>query len=367
MDDTGIDTANKMAADVYSSLLWGNEKVLSYLRRERGFTDDTIRRFHLGYANSTSSILINTLQGNNLKWEHLATSNGDADYFHNRIMIPNVVMGSVVFFSGRAFPSGSPKYLHQRGGIRYLFNEGALGTKPYVFLVESPMSAIALSQYGFPAVAKYGIGARLLRHIHRLTRVYLVPDIDQSRVGEVDALVVGAYLKNNGVEDVRVVTLDGHKDAGDYIVANGKDRFKKLAKAAVQVSEMPEIKVDRGDGPETYSWDWAVEKYFAEKKEGSRNTEAAYIKRNVSLVDVVRDYASVSTGPTMSSARCPIHKDRNPSFKIYHPQDGTDNWYCYGCGNGGDVISFVMMVEDVSFKDAIDLIKSRYLKHTEKK
>lgn len=53
---------------------------------------------------------------------------------------------------------------------------------------------------------------------------------------------------------------------------------------------------------------------------------------------------------------CPFHADSEPSLVVY-PQDG--NYFCFGCGAGGDVIDFVERVNDVSFREAASLLSGR--------
>jgi DNA primase catalytic core len=54
---------------------------------------------------------------------------------------------------------------------------------------------------------------------------------------------------------------------------------------------------------------------------------------------------------------CPFHKDTNPSLSI----DPVKNeWHCFGCGRGGDVIEWVKCAEGVSFNHAVELLKRDY-------
>jgi len=52
-------------------------------------------------------------------------------------------------------------------------------------------------------------------------------------------------------------------------------------------------------------------------------------------------------------ACCPIHKEKTPSFK-YYPKD--NHWHCFGCGQGGDVIDFIMATKDLDFRKAVNFL-----------
>lgn len=57
--------------------------------------------------------------------------------------------------------------------------------------------------------------------------------------------------------------------------------------------------------------------------------------------------------------QCPFHSgDNTPSLKIY---DDQNSWHCYGCGEGGDVIDFVMKIDGLSFKEACKAISGENL------
>jgi len=57
-----------------------------------------------------------------------------------------------------------------------------------------------------------------------------------------------------------------------------------------------------------------------------------------------------------NKALCPFHKESEPSFQVY-PK--TDSFYCFGCGKGGDVFTFIMMTEGVSFVEAVRILANR--------
>ena len=53
---------------------------------------------------------------------------------------------------------------------------------------------------------------------------------------------------------------------------------------------------------------------------------------------------------------CPFHGEKNPSFKV-NPNTGL--WHCFGCGEGGDVFSYVQKRENLEFPDAIRYLADR--------
>lgn len=57
-----------------------------------------------------------------------------------------------------------------------------------------------------------------------------------------------------------------------------------------------------------------------------------------------------------NKALCPFHKENKPSFQVYSK---TGSFYCFGCGKGGDVFTFIMMTEGVSFVEAVRILADR--------
>ncbi|MGV8082794.1 MAG: DNA primase [Coriobacteriia bacterium] len=53
---------------------------------------------------------------------------------------------------------------------------------------------------------------------------------------------------------------------------------------------------------------------------------------------------------------CPFHSEKTPSFKV---DPGTQLWHCFGCGEGGDAIGFLMKTENVEFADAVHILADR--------
>lgn len=79
---------------------------------------------------------------------------------------------------------------------------------------------------------------------------------------------------------------------------------------------------------------------------------AYLIKNNVSMQDILDSYGYEQKKGFIC---CPFHNEDTPSCKIY-----KDSFYCFGCGEHGDAINFVMKVECCSFKSACKIIDSKF-------
>ena len=82
------------------------------------------------------------------------------------------------------------------------------------------------------------------------------------------------------------------------------------------------------------------------------------VKSRLDIVDVVSQYVELRKSGRSHSAFCPFHADtRTPSFVVF-PE--TQSWHCFGaCGEGGDVFSFVMKRENLTFSEALQLLARR--------
>ncbi|MFA5318570.1 MAG: DNA primase [Patescibacteria group bacterium] len=74
------------------------------------------------------------------------------------------------------------------------------------------------------------------------------------------------------------------------------------------------------------------------------------IKSRLDLIEVIREYVPLKAVGVNFQARCPFHREKTPSF-VVSPE--RQIWKCFGCGKGGDVFSFVMEMEGLSFVEAL--------------
>ena len=74
------------------------------------------------------------------------------------------------------------------------------------------------------------------------------------------------------------------------------------------------------------------------------------IKERVDVIGLISRYVSLDKSGANFKGRCPFHKDDTPSM-VVSAEKGL--WHCFGCGEGGDVIAFLMKIERLSFIEAV--------------
>jgi len=83
----------------------------------------------------------------------------------------------------------------------------------------------------------------------------------------------------------------------------------------------------------------------------------ADIKGRLDIVDIVSEYIPLKPGGSGAfKANCPFHQEKTPSFYISRPRQ---TWHCFGCDQGGDLISFVMKMEGMEFREALELLAQK--------
>ncbi|RME68659.1 MAG: DNA primase [Nitrospirae bacterium] len=80
------------------------------------------------------------------------------------------------------------------------------------------------------------------------------------------------------------------------------------------------------------------------------------LKTKVDIVDVVSEYVELKRAGSQFKALCPFHPEKTPSFFV-NPQ--RQFFHCFGCGVGGDVISFVMKYEGLEFMEALEVLSKK--------
>ena len=79
------------------------------------------------------------------------------------------------------------------------------------------------------------------------------------------------------------------------------------------------------------------------------------VRRN-DIVDVVQSYVQLRHRGRTHTGLCPFHNEKTPSFVVY-PEN--QSFYCFGCGAGGDVITFIKKINNVDYVEAVKTLAAR--------
>ena len=227
-----------------------NNHVFDYLHSKRGYTEDTIGRFELGFAvDSWDSLLIYLSKEKKYQNELLLSSglfiqkeNNDSYYdrFKNRVIIPIFnESGNVVGFGGRTISNEEPKYLNSPETL--IFNKGSclyglnvakeeIKKSDFVILTEGYFDVITAHQNGFlNTVASLGTAlthkqARLLSKYTESKKLCLCMDSDKAGKKAVESIFKLINDKQNPIYlDTTVLSELGGKDLDETLMSNGKD------------------------------------------------------------------------------------------------------------------------------------------------
>ena len=80
------------------------------------------------------------------------------------------------------------------------------------------------------------------------------------------------------------------------------------------------------------------------------------IKYRNDIEDVVSSYVTLKRAGSNLNGLCPFHSEKSPSFTLF---TSSKNFYCFGCGAGGDVITFIMRAENLDYVNALEFLAKR--------
>ena len=80
------------------------------------------------------------------------------------------------------------------------------------------------------------------------------------------------------------------------------------------------------------------------------------LKARNSIEEIISQHVQLKRAGSNLVGCCPFHSEKTPSFTVF---TNRDNFYCFGCGAGGDVITFVMKMQNVDYITAVEYLASR--------
>lgn len=244
------------ACDIYQKLLFEpmGATALEYVRR-RGFTDEMIQRYRIGYA-PKNNIIANKFV--NVKQENLMATGmcrrgdyGMYDFFRDKLMFPIFnARGQIVAFSGRCLDGSEPKYInttdtelfHKRKTIfGFNFARDAIHRANRSIVVEGQIDAIQMQCHGFPeTVAPLGT-ALTEDHISMLCKANrnIIFCFDGDAAGQKAAAracdIVMPFLRDTS--DVRFAFVTGGKDPDEVLKSGGDAAMQKIIDASTGLTD----------------------------------------------------------------------------------------------------------------------------------
>jgi DNA primase len=240
------------AAQIYQDLLYtdAGKIALEYIKK-RGFSDEMIKKYRIGYApknNIISSKFANTKVDKLVATGLVRVGNyGPYDFFRDKLMFPIFnAHGQIVAFSGRSLDGSEPKYInttdtelfHKRQTIfGFNFARDAIHRQNRSIVVEGQIDAIQMQNHGFPeTVAPLGT-ALTEDHVAILCKSNrnIVFCFDGDNAGQKAAMractLVLPFLRDNS--DVRFAFVSGGKDPDEILKNQGEPAMKKIIDNAV--------------------------------------------------------------------------------------------------------------------------------------
>lgn len=80
------------------------------------------------------------------------------------------------------------------------------------------------------------------------------------------------------------------------------------------------------------------------------------IKERCDIESVISSYVQLKRAGSNMNGLCPFHSEKTPSFTVFL---GSSSFYCFGCGAGGDVITFIMKIENLDYPGALAFLAKR--------
>ena len=231
-----------------------------YWRRRRGLSDDTIRRFGLGYAPDSYSDLLHYLKGRGYNEEELLESGlvrrsekGNLyNLFRHRMITPIIdLRGNVIAFGGRVLDDSKPKYInspetvvYKKSRTLFALNIAKRSTSRRYILCEGYMDVISMHQAGFDT-AVCACGTALTPEQVKLIGEYadeVILSYDSDEAGQ-KAAARSLELFAPSPARVSVLNIPGAKDPDEFIKKFGRDRFEMLLNGTANATEFKLAKI----------------------------------------------------------------------------------------------------------------------------
>jgi len=277
------------AAKIYAELLYSDtgKHALDYVKK-RGFSDEMIKKYGIGYAPKNNII---SARFSNIKHDKLVATGlvrigdyGPYDFFRDKLMFPIFnAHNQIVAFSGRSLDGSEPKYInttdtelfHKRQTLfGFNFARDAIHRNNRSIVVEGQIDAIQMQVHGFgETVAPLGTAltedhiAILCKSNHNITFCFDGDTAGQKAAVRAATLVL-PFLRDNS--DVRFAFVTGGKDPDEILKTHGEDAMRKIIDSSVPLID--------------FLWE-TVNKSYLINTPGGRAQAEKYLKDCISKIN----------------------------------------------------------------------------------
>lgn len=252
--------------------------------------------------------------------------------------------GEIVFFKLARSPFGrnraSKMEMPPSASIE-LYGWDTLQRRPArVVICSNEFDRLVLEAHGFPAVCSTAgvetFQAEWAKHFAVIDRVYVCLPSQETPQG-------GAKRLTHLLPIVRLVELpEDAVDAADYFARLKKNRTQ--FEALLRRADRRATKTNESAEPMP-----AI---------GRAWKRAERLKSEVPITRVIGRYTTLRHAGADFVGGCPLHEDKQPSLHVY---PATKSFHCFGCGEGGDVLTFLQKKENLTFGQALEALeKIRY-------
>jgi DNA primase len=240
------------AVKIYQEKLFSEsgKAALEYIRG-RGFNDDTIKKYRIGYAPKANTLALKfaSQKESNLIATGLVRRGdyGQYDFFRDKLMFPITnAKGQAVAFSGRSMDGSEPKYIntsdtelfHKRGTIFGLsYARDAIHKNNRSIVVEGQIDAIQMQTHGFPETLA-PLGTALTEdHVqilckHNRNIIFCFDGDAAGQKAAARALEISAPFMRE-TSDIRFAFVENGKDPDEVLKTGGENAMKKIIDNAI--------------------------------------------------------------------------------------------------------------------------------------
>lgn len=270
------------------------------------------------------------------------------DEENQRIVIPVCDdRGRFLFNKYRRSPwsEEGPKYSYDKGATAALYGTMfLLAEDKELWIVEGELDVLRAAAAGIKAVSSTGGAGSFTPEMAEWVRAGFFPRIkicydndEAGRKGVTNVIRQLGPLANPAIVVTLPEWVGEHGDLTDYL--NNQATF---AERATEEERSPAVEkvADPFAGPKS------------EYKPKAGEIDKDEVRRHILISELVGQHTKLRMQGKKGTGKCPLHKDRTPSFSV---DDEKGVWKCHGCGEGGDVFAYLMKKYEIPFKEALEM------------